>query len=117
MIQHSHVCVHVVEVVRIGWVVFLCPVPRQRAVQVKDMLLWFGLVVHAVETHNLRDDKKERHESPWSHFGTTCTDEAGASYVLEEEVQLRVAAGGDGDLEQGREDVFQHLLEGTQLLL
>lgn len=25
----------------------------------------------------------------------------GASYVLEEEVQLRVAAGVDGDLEQG----------------
>lgn len=60
MIQHGHVCVHVVEVVRIGWVVFLSPVPWQRAVQVKDMLLWFGLVVHAVKTHNLRDDQKER---------------------------------------------------------
>lgn len=41
VIQHSHVCIHVVEVVRIRRVFFLCPVPWQRAVQVKDMLLWF----------------------------------------------------------------------------
>lgn len=32
-------------------------------------------------------------------------------------MQLRVAAGVDGDLKQGREDVLQHLLEGPQLLL
>lgn len=37
--------------------------------------------------------------------------------MLEEEVQLRVAARVDSDLEQGREDVLQHLLEGAQLLL
>lgn len=41
VIQHSHVCIHIVEVVRIGWVVLLCPVHWQRTVQVEDMLLWF----------------------------------------------------------------------------
>lgn len=61
--------------------------------------------------------RRERHENPWSHFRTTCIDKARASYVLEEEVQLWVAARVDGDLEKGREDVLQHLLEGTQLLL
>lgn len=58
-----------------------------------------------------------RHESRCSHFPTACVDEAEAPYVLEEEVQLRVAAGVDGDLKQGREDVLQHLLESAQLLL
>lgn len=31
-------------------------------------------------------------------------------------MQLRVTAWGDGDLEQGHEDVLQHLLEVGQLL-
>lgn len=46
--------------------------------------------------------KSERHESRWSHFALcVCVGGVGgASYVLEEEVQLRVAAGVDGDLEQ-----------------
>lgn len=61
--------------------------------------------------------KRERDESPWSSRRTACMDEARASYVLEEEVQLWVAAGVDGDLEQGQEDVLQHLLEGAQLPL
>lgn len=37
--------------------------------------------------------------------------------MLQEEVQLRVAAGIDGRLEQRQEDVLQHLLEVAQLLL
>lgn len=40
-----------------------------------------------------------------------------ASYVLEEEVQLWVAAGVHCDLEQRHEDVLQHFLEVTQLLV
>lgn len=37
--------------------------------------------------------------------------------MLKEEVQLRVAAGVHGDLEQRHEDVLQHLLEVAQLLV
>lgn len=37
--------------------------------------------------------------------------------MLEEEVQLRVAAGVNGDLKQRHEDVLHHLLEVSQLLL
>lgn len=40
-----------------------------------------------------------------------------ASYMLEEEVQLWVAAGVHCDLEQRHEDVLQHFLEVTQLLV
>lgn len=39
------------------------------------------------------------------------------AYVLQEEVQLGVAAGVDCDLEQWPEDVLQHLLKVAQLLL
>lgn len=39
------------------------------------------------------------------------------AYVLQEEVQLGVAAGVDCDLEQWHEDVLQHLLKVAQLLL
>lgn len=38
------------------------------------------------------------------------------SHVLQEEVQLRVAAGVHSDLKQRHEDVLQHLLEVAQLL-
>lgn len=37
--------------------------------------------------------------------------------MLEEEVELRVAARVHRDLKQGQEDVLQHLLEVGQLLL
>lgn len=40
-----------------------------------------------------------------------------SSYVLKEEVQLWVAAGVHRNLEQRHEDVLQHLLKVTQLLL
>lgn len=37
--------------------------------------------------------------------------------MLEEEVQLRMAAGFDCNLKQRHEDVLEHLLEVTQLFL
>lgn len=40
-----------------------------------------------------------------------------STHVLEEEMELRATAGVDGDLEQGQEDVLQHLLKVGQLLL
>lgn len=45
------------------------------------------------------------------------TESFDATHVLQEEVELRVAAGIDGHLEQRQEDVLQHLLEVAQLLL
>ena len=45
-----------------------------------------------------------------------CHAITGSTYVLQEEVQLGVAAGVDGDFEQRHEDVLQHLLEVCQLL-
>lgn len=53
VIQHSHVCIHIVEVVRVRWVVLFYPVLWQRTVQIKDMLLRFRLIIHAIEAHDL----------------------------------------------------------------
>lgn len=53
MIQDGHVCIHVVEVVRVGRVLLLGPVCWQRAVQIEDVLFWFGLIIDTVKTHNL----------------------------------------------------------------
>lgn len=53
VIQDGHVCIHVVEVVRVGRVLLLSPVCWQRTVQVEDMLFRFGLIVDTVKTHNL----------------------------------------------------------------
>lgn len=59
MIEDGHVCIHVVEVVGVGRVLLLGPVAWQWAVQVEDMLLGLGLVVHAVKTHDLRQDEPD----------------------------------------------------------
>lgn len=70
VVQHSHVGVGVVQVVGVGGVVLLCPVGRQRTVQVEDVLLRFGLVVHAVEAHHLLEPagkKKEDHKRVKRH--------------------------------------------------
>lgn len=53
VVENRHVGVGVVQVVGVGRVVFLGPISWQRTVQVEDVVLWFGLVVHAVETHHL----------------------------------------------------------------
>lgn len=37
--------------------------------------------------------------------------------MLQKEMQFRMTAGVDGDLKQRHEDVFQHFLEISQLLL
>lgn len=55
VVEHRHVGVGVVEVVGVGRVVLLRPVDRQRTVQVEDVVLGFGLVVHAVKTHHLEN--------------------------------------------------------------
>lgn len=54
VIEDGHVCIHVVEVVGVGRVLLLSPVPWQGAVQVEDVLLGLGLVVDAVKTHDLQ---------------------------------------------------------------
>lgn len=50
-------------------------------------------------------------------FNVVMLNRGEAPYVLEEEVQLWVAAGVHCDLEQRHEDVLQHFLEVTQLLV
>lgn len=116
VVEHRHVGIGVVQVVRVRWVVFFCPVFWQRAVQIEDELLRFGLVVHAVEadhlwTHTQQQDKntqenQDRLELSWRD-----------AHVLQEEIQLRMTARVDRDFKQRHEDVLQHLLEISQLLL
>lgn len=53
VVEHSHVGIGVVEVVGVGRVVFFCPVDWQRTVQIENVVLWFRLIVHAVEAHHL----------------------------------------------------------------
>lgn len=119
VIQHSHVCIHIVEVVGIGRVVLLCPVDWQWTVQVEDMLLRFRLIIHTVKTHDLYERPTRESWNPlrsgymWIiqiHDSTAKT-----SYVLKEEMQLWMAARVDCDLKQRHEDVLQHLLKVAQL--
>lgn len=53
MVKHSHIGISIIEVVGVGWVVFLCPVGWQWAVKIENVMLGFGLVIHAVKAHNL----------------------------------------------------------------
>lgn len=53
MVEHGHVGVGVVEVIGVWRIVFLGPVTWQRTVEVENVVLRFGLVVHTVETHQL----------------------------------------------------------------
>lgn len=59
MVEHGHVGVGVVEVVGVWRIIFLRPVTRQRAVQVENVVLRFGLIVHAVKTHHLGQVQNE----------------------------------------------------------
>lgn len=121
MVQYSHVDIGVVEVVRIRRVILFGPVRGQRTVETENVMLGFGLIVDAVEAHHLGkpgNTYKRSNLSPrqWVAvmFWTSCD---GATHVLQEEVQLRMTAGVDGDFKQRHEDILQHLLEITQLLL
>lgn len=53
MVEHSHVSIHVVEVVRVRRVVLFRPVDRKWTVQVKDVVLWFRLIIDTVKAHHL----------------------------------------------------------------
>lgn len=53
VVEHGHVGVGVVEVIGVWRIVFLGPVARQWTVQVENVVLGFGLIVHTVETHQL----------------------------------------------------------------
>lgn len=58
VVQDGHVGVHVVQIVRVRRVVVVTPARRRRTVQVKDVMLRFRLVVHAVEPHHLNNTFK-----------------------------------------------------------
>lgn len=53
VVEHCHVGIHVVQVLGVGWVVLLHPVAWQGAVQVEDVMLWFGFIIHTVKTIHL----------------------------------------------------------------
>lgn len=53
VVEHGHVGVGVVEVIGVWRIVFLSPVTWQRAVEVENVVLGFGLIVHTVEAHQL----------------------------------------------------------------
>lgn len=59
VVEHSHVGISVVEVVGIGWVVLFCPVLWQRTVKIENVVLRFGLVIHAVKAYHLLPHKKQ----------------------------------------------------------
>lgn len=60
VVEHSHVGVSVVEVVGVGWVVFFCPVGWQWTVKIENVVLRFGLIINAVETHHLANKQTKR---------------------------------------------------------
>lgn len=59
VVEHGHVGVSVVEVVGVGWVVFFCPVGWQWTVKIENVVLRFGLIINAVETHHLANKQKK----------------------------------------------------------
>ena len=122
VVEYSHVGVGVIEVVRVGWVVLLCPVRWQRTVEIKNVVLGFWFIVHAVKAHHLSTHKTRQRRnshsfsSPVNH--QDIVDFCGRrTHMIQEEMQLRMAAGVDCDLKQRHEDILQHLLEISQLLL
>lgn len=121
MVEHGHVGVGVVEVIGVWRIVLLSPVTWQRTVQVEDVVLGFGLVVHAVESHHLGQTQKNKTKKRASVSVTSLTRWAdsmsGGTDVFQEEVELRVAARVHAGLKQRHEDVLQHLLEVSELLL
>lgn len=64
MIEYHHIGICVIKVIGIGWVVLFCPVPRQGAVQVKDVVLWLRFIIHTVKAIHLPSHMpgKERDE-------------------------------------------------------
>lgn len=53
VVEYGHVGVSIVEVVGVRWVVFFCPVCWQWTVKIKDVVLRFGLIIHAVKADHL----------------------------------------------------------------
>ena len=60
VVEHGHVGVHIVQVVGVGGVVFLCPVDRKWAVKVEDVVFRLGLIVDTVEAHHLNTNKTHK---------------------------------------------------------
>lgn len=60
VVEHNHVGIGVVEVVGVGWVVFLCPVDWKRTIEIENVVLGFRLIVHAVETHHLTSHTQQK---------------------------------------------------------
>lgn len=55
MVQHGHVSEGVIQVVGVGWVVLLHPGFREEALQVEDVVLWLGLIIHTVKAIHLAE--------------------------------------------------------------
>lgn len=118
VVEHCHVGIHVIQVVGVGGVVLLHPVAWQRAVQVEDVMLWFGFIIHAVEAIHLQQRQPQGGMSPLAPAGFGMSPRAGRStHMLQEEVQLWVLGRVDCGLVERQEDILQHLLEVGQLLL
>lgn len=118
VVQHGHVGEGVVQVVGVGGVVLLHPRLRERALQVEDVVLRLGLIIHTVKAVHLAQDAGVRPEAatgPRQAVPPPHTWPRAAPHMLQEEVQLRVAGGVHGGLEQRQEDVLQHLLKVGQL--
>lgn len=119
MVQHGHVSEGVIQVVGVGWVVLLHPSFWEGTLQVEDMVLWLGLIIHTVKTIHLV-------KSWWSalepQLGLSpailpSLAQPMPAHVLQKEVQLWVTSRVHSSLKQWQKDVLQHLLEVGQLAL
>lgn len=119
MVEHCHIGIGVVEVVGVWRVVFFSPVGRQRTFQIKNMMLRFGLIVNTVKAHHLRciNTHYNRLLVPLTINCCSLNLFKGDVYMLQEEMQLRVTAGVNGRFKKRHEDILQHLLKVSQLLL
>jgi hypothetical protein len=53
VIEHGHVSVHVVLIVRIGWVLFIAPLLRWRHILIEQWIFRLTLIIHRIKPHHL----------------------------------------------------------------
>lgn len=49
MVEHGHVGVHIVQIVRVRRVLLIIPQLWSLRLRIQHRILWLGLVIHAVE--------------------------------------------------------------------
>lgn len=53
MVQNSHICIHIVQIVRVWGILLLRPAVRRWHIVIKERMFWFTLIVNRVKPNDL----------------------------------------------------------------